>query len=214
MQAENAKGKVVVVGAGIAGLLAARSLRDAGREVVVLEASDAVGGRIETRRIGHAVFDTAAQFFTVRHPWFVRLVAGWERERVVTEWCRGFTSADDRVHPDGFVRYRGVMGMADVPRYLARGVDVRLGERIVSIAARDNQWTVTTARRESIAADGVILTPPVPDSLALLEAGNVELPGHAREALAGIAYEPCIGALVTLGGPSGVPMPGGLRMPC
>ncbi len=40
--------KVVVVGAGLAGLRAAEVLTDAGREVVVLEAQNRVGGRIRT----------------------------------------------------------------------------------------------------------------------------------------------------------------------
>lgn len=43
---------VVVVGAGIAGLSAARLLQDQGRVVVVLEARDRVGGRVRTMRDG------------------------------------------------------------------------------------------------------------------------------------------------------------------
>jgi monoamine oxidase len=44
-------GKVIVVGAGFAGLAAARRLADAGFEVVVLEARDRIGGRVWTSRL-------------------------------------------------------------------------------------------------------------------------------------------------------------------
>ena len=47
-----AESDVVVVGAGLAGLVAARRLRAAGREVAVLEARDRVGGRTLNLAIG------------------------------------------------------------------------------------------------------------------------------------------------------------------
>lgn len=46
------KADVVVVGAGIAGLVAATELADAGADVVVLEARDRVGGRVLNAEIG------------------------------------------------------------------------------------------------------------------------------------------------------------------
>lgn len=45
-------GKVIVIGAGIAGLAAAQQLQQFGFEVIVLEARDRVGGRIATFRKG------------------------------------------------------------------------------------------------------------------------------------------------------------------
>ena len=47
---EPGRKKVIVIGAGIAGAAAARTLSDAGLEVQVLEAGSRVGGRIHTFR--------------------------------------------------------------------------------------------------------------------------------------------------------------------
>ena len=53
---------VVVVGAGLAGLAAARRLADGGAAVRVLEARDRVGGRVLTQRAGAGSFDLGAQW--------------------------------------------------------------------------------------------------------------------------------------------------------
>ncbi|NCY02474.1 MAG: FAD-dependent oxidoreductase, partial [Planctomycetia bacterium] len=65
---------VAIVGAGIAGLAAASVLADRGRRVVVVEKSRGIGGRMATRRLGAAICDHGAQFFTVRGAAFGGLV--------------------------------------------------------------------------------------------------------------------------------------------
>ncbi|KAK5650233.1 hypothetical protein RI129_001262 [Pyrocoelia pectoralis] len=57
-------GKVIVIGAGIAGLAAARQLQQFGMEVIVLEARDRVGGRIATFRKGNYIADLGAMVVT------------------------------------------------------------------------------------------------------------------------------------------------------
>lgn len=52
----------IVVGAGVAGLAAARLLARAGRRVVVLEARDRIGGRVFTDRTGGHVTDRGASW--------------------------------------------------------------------------------------------------------------------------------------------------------
>ncbi|MFT4214117.1 MAG: NAD(P)/FAD-dependent oxidoreductase [Microbacterium sp.] len=52
----------IVVGAGVAGLSAARLLSAAGRHVVVLEARDRIGGRVHTERDGGDVTDLGASW--------------------------------------------------------------------------------------------------------------------------------------------------------
>ncbi|XP_065156884.1 lysine-specific histone demethylase 1A [Atheta coriaria] len=57
-------GKVIVIGAGIAGLAAAQQLQQFGLEVIVLEARDRVGGRIATFRKGSYIADLGAMVVT------------------------------------------------------------------------------------------------------------------------------------------------------
>lgn len=53
---------VVVVGAGLAGLCAARKLRTQGASVTVVEARDRVGGRTHSMQIGQGTFDVGGQW--------------------------------------------------------------------------------------------------------------------------------------------------------
>jgi monoamine oxidase len=57
------KADVIVIGAGAAGLACARALHDTGRDVVVLEARNRIGGRIRTLRdVGSRPFEIGAMF--------------------------------------------------------------------------------------------------------------------------------------------------------
>lgn len=62
------RGGIVVIGAGLAGLAAATTLHRAGREVVVLEAADGVGGRVRTDQVDGFRLDRGFQVLLTGYP--------------------------------------------------------------------------------------------------------------------------------------------------
>jgi lysine-specific histone demethylase 1 len=57
-------GKVIIIGAGIAGLIAAQQLTQFGMDVTILEARDRVGGRVVTFRKGNFIADLGSTVVT------------------------------------------------------------------------------------------------------------------------------------------------------
>ena len=197
--------RTVVVGAGLSGLVAARTLHDAGHEVTVFDKGRGVGGRLATRRIDAAVLDHGAQFFTVRSDEFAAMVDGWSRDGVVREWCRGFGEADG--HP----RYVGAGGMTAIAKHLARGLDVRTSSLVFSLRRSGvDGWIVRLDDGTEHACDRVLLTAPLPQSYSLLFSADIEMPADLR----GIDYDRTLGLLVTLASNGHlVASPGGMQDP-
>ena len=59
---------VVVIGAGLSGLAAARQIQQSGFSVVVLESSDAVGGRVRTDNVDGYLLDRGFQVLLTAYP--------------------------------------------------------------------------------------------------------------------------------------------------
>jgi predicted NAD/FAD-dependent oxidoreductase len=204
---------VVVVGAGISGLLAAKTLCARGYRVIVFDKGHGVGGRLATRRMDEAVFDHGAQYFTARDPSFRALVQGWLENRIVRPWATGFALSDGTFKDKGEQRYCGDSGMTGIAKHLATGLDVRLQAKVDRLSVNDGGWRITTESGEAVTSKALLLTPPVPQTLHLLSAGGISLPDEIRAELEQVEYAPCLALLVKLSGPSLLPDPGGLWFP-
>jgi renalase len=135
--------KVAIVGAGVAGLAAARELTDRGHTVRVYESGKEPGGRVATRVLtsvelpkglsGELAFDYGAQYFTVRDERFAEVVRAWERARVVAKWTGRIVSFDGTGWEDvaeGTDRYVGIPGMGRICEVMAEGLDVGYGRKV------------------------------------------------------------------------------------
>lgn len=77
---------IAVIGAGVSGLIAARTLQEHGFEATVFEKSRGLGGRVATRRSELGLsFDHGAQYFTVHDPHFARGITAPARDAKGTD---------------------------------------------------------------------------------------------------------------------------------
>ena len=211
----NTKADVLIVGAGLAGLLAANSLQNAGKSVVVVEKARGVGGRLATWRLGPGRGDYGAQFFTVREAAFQAAVDKWLQARLVFEWARGWAdgSAVGSAENDGFPRYAASGGMTAVAKQLAQNLTVHTQVKLVKISQDGNGWIAAAEDGRSYTSRTLLLTPPTPQSLALLAAGDVPLTPTDRTALERIEYAPCLSGLFWIEGGISLPAPGATQQP-
>jgi renalase len=206
---------VVVVGAGIAGLLAAHALRGAGHDVTVVDKGHRPGGRMATRRIGTATFDTGAQFLTVRDPRVAAHLDGWVAAGVVRPWFRGAPDLDAADEPEGHARYRGDPTMRSLPQHLAEGLPIRLATMVDEVVSSTDAWRLTLRGRDGrprppITGDALLLTPPIPQTRQLL--ATVPLEPGTSTTLAEITFAPCLAILAVPEGPTALPPRGAVRL--
>lgn len=185
----------------MAGLTAARELMRHNWEVIVLDKGRGVGGRMATRRLLTTRADHGAQYFSVRTSDFRQYIQQLQAVGVVKEW---HLPEADFEHP----RYIGAEGMSAVPKYLADGLNIKTGERVVLIESTDTGCRVRSDTGHVFEADKLILTVPAPQAYTLLRDSSIELAAAELSAFSTITYQPCLAVMVVLKQPSLIPAPG------
>lgn len=194
----NPPSRIAVIGAGISGLFAARTLADHGMEVVLFEKSRGVGGRMATRRTpAHQKFDHGAQYFTARDERFLRYVRSWEELGVVANWPDPTQGADNQIavikngqiesYSNSEQRFVGTPGMNSIGKHLANGLDIRLNTQIDSIAQRENRLILKDSAQNLLGDfDRLVISAPAAQTAELLS----EFP-TLRDPISKIIMNPC-----------------------
>jgi predicted NAD/FAD-dependent oxidoreductase len=100
-----------------------------------------------------------------------------------------------------------------VPKHLAHGLEIKLERQVAALRNTGDGWRIETVLGETYASRALLLTAPVPQSLALLDRGEVAIPLDVRARLEAITYERCLAVMAVLEGPSRIPAPGALQAP-
>lgn len=195
MNRESSTVSVAVVGAGIAGLSAARQLDDTGYDLHVFDKARGPGGRMSTRREDGYEFDHGAQYFTVRNEAFRGAVAEWQQRGMVEAWPAqivNITKGDVQIDDEPIERYVAVPRMNALCRDLSDSLTVTFNTPVSRIVRAKGAWALSSEDgRELGRFDHVIVTAPPAQAAPLL----AEAPSLARE-VASAEMLPCWAVMV------------------
>lgn len=177
--------KTIIIGAGMAGLSAAKVLVEKGHDVTILDKGRGVGGRMSTRTIENAKADHGAQYFSVKSAEFQALIADLQTENIAKEW---------HLAQRQNMRYIGAKGMNAIPKKMATDLTIRLNEKVVLIAEKQ----IKAESGNTYDFDKLIITIPIPQVINLFETSKISFSEKDKTVINSIEYDPCIAVMAVL----------------
>ncbi|MGD1851639.1 MAG: NAD(P)/FAD-dependent oxidoreductase [Cyanophyceae cyanobacterium] len=211
---------VVIIGAGLTGLVAAQSLRRRGYQVLVLEKSLGAGGRLNTRRVDGIKADRGVRYLDGGLPLVSQLIQPLVERGVVQRWPgTGFQYLQSHLESVATGnRYCAPGGISQVAKALAPGLDILFNHRAIALAPLppnpsssaptvDGQWTIycdhprtdlqegdSNQEFEQIQAATLGVTVPAPQAeglLATVDPGQYENDNQLLGVISPVRYDPC-----------------------
>ncbi|NNE68906.1 MAG: NAD(P)-binding protein [Rhodothermales bacterium] len=182
--------RVAVIGAGLAGLSAGRTLQDNGCEVVLFDKGRRPGGRLASRRQESWSFDHGAQYFTAKDPRFNRQVQQWLEVGVVNRWDGAIGVFDGQRITSagaGHERFVGTPENNSLAAHVAMDLDVRASHKVTGLSRVNGRWEVTlddgmATHNPGGAFDAVIVALPA-EQTATLVGDQIAIPS--------VTMDPC-----------------------
>lgn len=153
----------IIIGAGISGLTLAKRFTEQNKNVLVLEKSGGVGGRIATRRGEDCTFDHGAQFLKIKN----RENSEWLKDLQVREKGKIWFSSGEY----DYIAFP--KGMTQFAKSLLGSGELKLHEKVSRIENTTETCRIETENGTQYAAKHLYLTCPLPQSTALLKNSDI-----------------------------------------
>lgn len=200
---------VLIVGAGLGGLAAARDLARAGLEVRVLDKSRGISGRAATRWLemeGKTTpVDIGAQYFTAKGDGLRILLPDLVERGIVREWTQGFPILGEtgiKSRTPGHPRYICPDGMSALGKAFAVGLessdtllDIETKASVSGLYHSEDGWRALLEDGRIRSGKALILNMPAPQALRL---SREFLKPEVKLALDAVRFEPCWAVILVL----------------
>ncbi|MBD2055921.1 FAD-dependent oxidoreductase [Oculatella sp. FACHB-28] len=195
---------IAVIGAGLAGLICARQLQQVGYQVVVIEKSRGLGGRVATRRLQDTCADHGVRYLEDQGELSQQLIQILSDRQILHPWLKTpYQLEAETLHPTSpSLRYAASAGITSVAKFLATDLEIWRGQRVIAIAPATDQWELQLepTAGESIPnfrAKALVVAIPAPQALALIEPLSSVVPTNFLKKLRSVEFEPCLSAIAT-----------------
>lgn len=183
---------IAIIGAGLAGLTCAQHLQQQRYQVIVLDKSRGVGGRVATRRINNTCVDHGVPFLEIQGKQTEELIQQLTQAKILQLWDGKIYQLDSQnnLQPTPPIkRYIVPEGINTLAKYLARGLEINKQFQVTAIKPIANIWQILTESNEQIKAKAIVMAIPAPQALPILES---QVPTKLINQLRQVQFYPCI----------------------
>ena len=180
-----------MIGAGMAGISCAKSLKEQGFHPMILEKSRGLGGRVASRRVGDGIaFDHGVQYIAARSAAFQWVVKQAVETGAAARWRPEKLNRSRAETEDWIV---GTPAMNALIKPLADGIDIRLVTEVTAIEREGGIWRVRSATKATGEPfDVIVSTAPAPQARVLFASER-----EIADALDRVSIAPCWALMLT-----------------
>lgn len=154
----------IIVGAGISGSYLSSILKNTTKNILIIDKSRGIGGRMSTKPIGEDIVDYGCQYIKPKIDECSSLIKSLEELGLVKQIE---IKTGEKVYISPF-------GMNKIPQYLSRGVSVVTNEKVEKIKYQNKLWEINTGSI-SLTSKTLVLTMPIPQVEELMVRCNIKI---------------------------------------